>query len=206
MANSYLIEVSDQTETNIVDTELLISAVTKSLERFKIPKAVFSIGIVDGTEMQSLNNQYLGHDYDTDVLSFCLHDPEQLSDEEGLSGPEDGQSEFQDPADQRCETEQEVEYDPDQMLPEGEEFGFDSLQGQLIVSLDYAQKQSEELDVKLNEELALYVVHGSLHVLGFDDHTPEDRTEMRKLEIEILSRMDIVPCWPESGNDQVTGA
>ncbi|MCX6989555.1 MAG: rRNA maturation RNase YbeY [Chlamydiae bacterium] len=45
-------------------------------------------------------------------------------------------------------------------------------------ALTYAQKKGRDP----YEETTLYVVHGILHLLGFDDIDPKDRTQMRKKE------------------------
>ena len=38
-------------------------------------------------------------------------------------------------------------------------------------------------------ELLLYVVHGTLHLLGFDDQRPEDARAMHKKEDQLLSEL-----------------
>jgi len=38
-------------------------------------------------------------------------------------------------------------------------------------------------------ELALYVVHGALHLCGFDDHDPEQRAAMRLAERAVMSSL-----------------
>ena len=40
--------------------------------------------------------------------------------------------------------------------------------------------------VLLEEEIGLYVIHGILHLLGFDDRTSKDAQKMRKKEKELL--------------------
>ena len=39
------------------------------------------------------------------------------------------------------------------------------------------------------EEVLLYTVHGVLHLLGYDDHTPEDTKRMRAKETEIIEEL-----------------
>ncbi|MFT7539994.1 MAG: putative rRNA maturation factor, partial [Gammaproteobacteria bacterium] len=51
--------------------------------------------------------------------------------------------------------------------------------GELYVSVDRAREVSQRRGVSFERELLLYVVHGTLHLCGFDDHEPEDRAEMR---------------------------
>jgi probable rRNA maturation factor len=60
------------------------------------------------------------------------------------------------------------------------------LAGEVIVSWDTAKRNAEELGLSAEGELLLYVVHGTLHLLGFDDHEEEDAAAMRDAERECL--------------------
>ncbi len=57
---------------------------------------------------------------------------------------------------------------------------------ELYISLDCARRVSAERGVALERELALYGVHGVLHLCGFDDHEPEERQAMRAAERAVL--------------------
>ncbi len=81
-----------------------------------------------------------------------------------------------------------LDLDPDQGL----------LNGQLIVSADTAAREAAELGVPLQSELMLYVTHGTLHLVGFDDQDPASVLEMRSMEQEFLAAFDIVPRWDAS--------
>ncbi|MFT7487205.1 MAG: putative rRNA maturation factor [Candidatus Paceibacteria bacterium] len=58
--------------------------------------------------------------------------------------------------------------------------------GEVYVSVDCASRIASERAVSLQRELALYTVHGCLHLCGFDDHEPEDRAAMRLAESVVL--------------------
>jgi len=60
--------------------------------------------------------------------------------------------------------------------------------GQIVVSLDTAQRQSRRLGVPLDLELELLVTHGILHLIGYDDRDPVEARLMHLREREILSR------------------
>lgn len=45
------------------------------------------------------------------------------------------------------------------------------------------------------EEITLYVIHGLLHLLGYDDIEEEDRLEMRKAETDYLTRVAKKKLW-----------
>lgn len=58
--------------------------------------------------------------------------------------------------------------------------------GEIIVSVDHAQSHANELKEPFSRELSLYLVHGWLHLAGFDDRTDEDRAKMRVAERQAL--------------------
>ena len=70
-----------------------------------------------------------------------------------------------------------------------------NLNGQLIVSADTAAREADELGVSLQTELMLYVTHGTLHLVGFDDTDPASRLEMRSAEQEYLELFGHQPKW-----------
>lgn len=57
---------------------------------------------------------------------------------------------------------------------------------EVVVNVDRAAREATRRDVSRADELALYVVHGVLHVCGFDDIEAEDRARMRVAEREVL--------------------
>jgi len=58
----------------------------------------------------------------------------------------------------------------------------------LVVSAEMAAVTALEAEADPNAELALYVVHGLLHLCGYDDETALDQMRIRRREAEILSR------------------
>ena len=65
------------------------------------------------------------------------------------------------------------------------------LLGDIVVSLPAARRQAEEFGHSVRRELAFLVVHGMLHLLGFDHCTEEDRKLMRLEEEAILQGFDL---------------
>jgi len=57
---------------------------------------------------------------------------------------------------------------------------------ELVVNADEAARQSKAQKHTLQAELALYITHGLLHNLGFDDATAKESAEMHRTEDEIL--------------------
>lgn len=63
--------------------------------------------------------------------------------------------------------------------------------GELYVSVDQARREAEQRAVPLQRELALYVVHGVLHLCGFDDREDADRARMRLAESAVLDALGL---------------
>lgn len=61
------------------------------------------------------------------------------------------------------------------------------LEGEIYISLDRAREQGKEHGVTLYHEVRRLAVHGTLHLLGHDDATEEERLEMRRLEDKYLN-------------------
>lgn len=61
--------------------------------------------------------------------------------------------------------------------------------GEVYVSVDRARAVALARDLAPDRELALYVVHGCLHLCGYDDHRPRDRARMRAAERVVLARL-----------------
>jgi rRNA maturation RNase YbeY len=106
-----------------------------------------SLVLTNHDAVRRLNQSYLDHDYDTDVLSFSLRD-----------GPAPNALSAQD----------------------------DGVEGEVYVDLDTAAERHEEFDTSFNREAYRYVVHGLLHLIGYDDAEPSGQAEMREKEDQYL--------------------
>ena len=73
-----------------------------------------------------------------------------------------------------------------------------ALTGQLLVSTDTAEKMGQQIGVPMQHEVLLYVIHGMLHLVGFDDTDPESAEKMRAAEADYLSRFGIKHHWEPS--------
>ena len=61
--------------------------------------------------------------------------------------------------------------------------------GEVVVSYPQAQRQAQARGAETEQELALLVVHGILHLAGFDHVEPEEETRMKAREEEALARI-----------------
>ncbi len=63
--------------------------------------------------------------------------------------------------------------------------------GEILVSLDTAARQATEHGESYEREVVLYMIHGLLHLGGWDDHEPSERDAMHRLQKSILDE-----CYP----------
>ena len=62
--------------------------------------------------------------------------------------------------------------------------------GEVIISYLQAVIQAEEYQHSVKREVAILIIHGVLHLLGYDDEEPELKRVMSAREEEILSRVE----------------
>src|SRR5436309_2423188 len=62
----------------------------------------------------------------------------------------------------------------------------DSDGGELVLGVEVARDQAAERGHDVAAELALYVIHGLLHLCGYNDHDDADRVKMRERERHYL--------------------
>jgi len=65
------------------------------------------------------------------------------------------------------------------------------LEGEIIVSVDTARQNALEAGWSTDDELLLYVIHGTLHLAGYLDKDPDDYAEMRAAEAAVLERLGV---------------
>jgi len=56
------------------------------------------------------------------------------------------------------------------------------LSGDLFISVDSVRENAEYYSVEFEDELNRVIVHGILHLIGYDDHSDEEKIIMRKKE------------------------
>jgi probable rRNA maturation factor len=121
-----------------------------------------SLLFVDEEAIAALNEQFLGKSGPTDVLSFPIEDepgPTGRSPDFGGSGPG--------------------------TLPDQ---GALTLLGDVVICPAVAARHAVEHGVALDDELALLVVHGLLHLLGMDHEDEAEAERMEALEQQLLRR------------------
>ena len=107
-------------------------------------KKVGEVGylFVDDEKILEINNQFLGHDYYTDIITF--------------------------------------DYD------EG-----DTINGDIVISLDTVRSNAEQQKVVYEEELHRVIIHGILHLCGINDKGPGEREVMEAAENKALKTLTL---------------
>ena len=120
-------------------------------------RATVSLVIADDETLHSLNARFRGLDELTDVLSFEDTSDASFAPEGSADSP------FPD-------------------IPDGEP----SL-GEVVLSYPLAERQANAHNVNVEQEVALLVVHGILHLLGHDHAEPGEEASMKSLEAQALA-------------------
>lgn len=98
--------------------------------------------LTDDKEILKVNQDYLGHDYYTDIITFQYNKNDEVS-------------------------------------------------GDIFISLDRIKENSKNYNVTFEEELRRVMVHGILHLLGYDDKTDKDQEKMRVLENQKMEMFHV---------------
>ncbi len=64
----------------------------------------------------------------------------------------------------------------------------DDLEGEIYISIDRARDQAKQYQVSLAEEILRLIIHGLLHLKGYNDLLPEEQKIMKQQEDELVER------------------
>jgi probable rRNA maturation factor len=153
-------------EQSDIDVDVLrwVRLARMVLDEERVPEdAELSVIFVDEQAMSDLNERFLGGSGPTDVLAFPMDEdvaPGGRQPDQGGRGPGSPSEPGEAP----------------------------SVLGDVVVCPQVAKRQANSGRASLDDEVALLVVHGVLHLLNYD-HAEEQETEaMRKRESELLDR------------------
>ena len=65
------------------------------------------------------------------------------------------------------------------------------LDGEVVIGVEAAIREAAERGHDANIELCLYVIHGTLHLCGYDDRARDDAREMRRQERAYLRQLQL---------------
>ncbi|MBX3292302.1 MAG: rRNA maturation RNase YbeY [Acidobacteria bacterium] len=122
----------------------------------------FTVAFVSDKRMQQLNEFFRGKDSTTDVLSFP-HEPDEFAQSYAFTREE---------------------------TPEGVTLSstLDFL-GDIVISAEQAERQAIENKLSLELEIKQLILHGLLHLCGYDHET--DNGEMNARELELRDKLGI---------------
>ncbi len=63
-----------------------------------------------------------------------------------------------------------------------------TIEGDIYISVDRVRDNAKTWELPFMQELHTVMVHGVLHLLGYRDHTPEAKTEMRAKEAKYIAQ------------------
>jgi len=66
----------------------------------------------------------------------------------------------------------------------------DNIEGDVFISVDRVKDNSNSFDTSFDEELHRVIIHGVLHLIGFNDKTDEQKSQMREKEEACLSLLN----------------
>ncbi len=72
-----------------------------------------------------------------------------------------------------------------------------SVEGEIIISADTAERMAKEFGWTADDEMLLYAIHGALHLVGYDDQTLEAQSTMREREQLYLGQFGLRPRYEE---------
>lgn len=127
--------------------------------------AEVSVLFIDEDEIAALNIQFMGSDGPTDVLSFPI-DSDMAEPGRWPDGGTDG---------------------PDRVPPDDDDLPL--LLGDIVIAPAVALRNAPSHAGTFDDEIALLVVHGLLHILGMDHAEDAERATMQRRERELLTEL-----------------
>lgn len=122
------------------------------------------VAVVDDAAMSQAHEEFAGVAGTTDVLTFDLSDPDAAT-----PPPKP--------------TVEDVQSDNVRVLY--------PLDTDIMVCLDEGSRQAARRGYSIEKELLLYVVHGVLHCLGWDDHEDDEAAGMHEVEDAVLIALSV---------------
>jgi len=140
------------------------------------------IRIVDMNEAKLLNSEYRNKDYATNVLSFVYDEPDFS--ELGIDAIEVTALENE-------HIESDIANNSQSKTDINEACTSIDYLGDIVICDEVISKEAKEQSKQYKDHFAHMVVHGILHLNGYDHEVEEEAEEMEKIEVKILARIGI---------------
>ncbi|MCB2213037.1 rRNA maturation RNase YbeY [bacterium] len=162
---------------SIQDEEPLLAWLADEARQESLEIGEVQFVLVGNDEIRELNEQYLQHEGPTDVITF---DFRAESDAETDESDADDEAEFD-------ENETGFGAEPAEVNSELDDIE-DFPDAEIYVSLQKAHEQAIDFGCTITEEVSRLLLHGILHLAGWDDDTAAKRRAMNNREDEGLAR------------------
>ena len=156
------VEVINRQRSHVIESEELTRFAESVLSSLRLNRAQVSVVFVSDRQMRKLNREFRSIDKPTDVLSFSYSTGKLYGDGMIAEGDPGGA------------TSLEAASDPDYL-------------GDVVISTQTAASYAERLGLTLDQELKRLILHGLLHLCGYDHET--DNGEMNRLEQKLRRRL-----------------
>jgi len=70
--------------------------------------------------------------------------------------------------------------------------GEDDIEGEVYISYERALEQAKRFNVSFEEEITRLLIHGLLHLAGYDDLEKDDRDKMKEVENSLLNKYFVI--------------
>jgi probable rRNA maturation factor len=160
-----------------VDPAAVATLVAGVLDAEGVQTGEIGVRFVGARRMRTLNRDYLGHDEVTDVLSFPLEDSgDDFADGAPYDDePDEGEADDESPGKSPHDGPADDEPPDDDLEPEAPR-----LLGDIVICPTRAAAQARAAGTPLSFEVAMLLVHGTLHVLGYDHETDAGEMALRQ--------------------------
>lgn len=155
-----IVNLQRKVKIDAKDYSPFVASIVESVD--EADNGSFSVAFVSDTRMKELNAFFRGKDATTDVLSFP-HEPDEFEQNTG-SGLSLSDEEHSDSS--------------------GAEF-----LGDIVISVEQAARQAIENKLTLDREIKQLILHGLLHLCGYDHET--DDGQMNRRELELRKKLKI---------------
>ena len=152
-------------QTRRINARRLRAIIKSLLRQLAVTSGDLGVVLMDARAMTHINETFLRHAGSTDVITFDYRTLPSSSTSNSPPGA------------------------PVPLAASSSDTLAPGLHGELCVCVDVAVAQARRFHVHWQSEVVRYIVHGLLHLLGFDDREPGSRRRMKRQEDRLLKHL-----------------
>ena len=157
-----IVAFANRQRTRKINLRLLRRIVNALLADLEIGEVELEINLVAAPEMTRLNETFLKHKGSTDVIAF------------------DYAAKVAQASRLPCSSNKR---------PSSSRDGCATFHGEIFICVDEAVLQARKFGTSWQSEVVRYIVHGVLHLIGFDDSSADARRRMKRVEGRLLGKL-----------------